>query len=244
MKSYKQRPISERIQTVRKATTTALARPVVLTALSKKQYNAAALNAGKSLADTADSKIITSTAHRGDQIVATEYVSDCEKAARSTASLFAKLARAIFSDEPDLLAILGLDQAVPKRRAEFILTAKKMFNSSHGNSEITNRLAANEWSSSELSQARSKVSQLEAALAAQGQCKTDWQEASDQQRTTINTMDKWMAKFIKIARVVFSDQKQQLEQLGIVGRTTLTKKQRAARAKKKQQGKAVVKKAA
>lgn len=238
MKSYKQRPISERIQTVRKATTTALARPAVLTELSKKQYNAAALNAAKSLADTADSKIIITTAHRGDQIVATEHVSDCEKAARLTASLFARLARALFSDEPELLAILGLDQAVPKRRADFILTAKQMFNSSHGNSEITNRLSANEWTSSELSQARSKVSELEAALATQGQCKTDWQEASDQQRTSIKAMDVWMAKFIKIARVVFADKKQQLEQLGVVGRTALTKKQRAARATKKAQSKA------
>ena len=57
-------------------------------------------------------------------------------------------------------------------------------------------------------------------------------------------MDNWMAKFLKIARVVFTDQQQQLEQLGIVGRTVLTKKQRAARAKQKAQGRAAVKKAA
>lgn len=243
MAPYRKRSINDRIQTVRKATTTALARPAVLTALSKKQYNGAALNAGKSLADTADSKIISTTAYRGDQIVATEYVGDCEKAARSTAGLFAKLARAVFSDRPELLAILGLDQAVPKRRADFITAAKKMFNTSHGNSVITDRLAANEWTGSEFSQARSKVSELEAALAAQGQCKTDWQDASEHQRTALKAMDNWMAKFIKIARVVFADQKQQLEQLGVVGRTALTRKQRAARAKKKQ-SKAVVKKAA
>ena len=251
MKSFKQRTISDRIQTVRKATTNALARPAVLTKLAKKEYNAAVLNAGKSLADTADAKIMTASAHRGDQKVATDHVRDCEKAARQTVSLFASLARAIFSEQPSLLDVIGLDQAVPKRRAEFILAAKKMFNSNHGNAEILDRLEDNEWGSSELSQARSKISELEAAQAAQGQCKTDWQDASAQQKSALKAMDKWMAKFVKVARVVFADEKQQLEQLGIVARTTLTKKQRAARrnsaaarAAKKKSSKASVGKAA
>ena len=97
MKSFKQRTISDRIQTVRKATTNALARPAVLAKLAKKEYNAAVLNAGKSLADTADAKIMTASAYRGDQKVATDLVRDCEKAARQTVSLFASLARAISS---------------------------------------------------------------------------------------------------------------------------------------------------
>lgn len=234
MKSYRQRPLNDRIKTVQTATKNMLARPPLVVKLAKKEYNAAALNEGRALADTADAAIVESGNLLGDKKAATDHAGRCLKAAHAVTAVFAKLSRAIFVDQPDVLAILGLDATLPKARNAYITAAKQMFNSSHYTNAMKTKLDKNEWTSTELSEARGKIAELEAALIAQVQCKADYETGTDTQRKAIKAMDKWMAMFIKVARLVFADEPQELERLNVTTRSTPTKKQRAARVARKQ----------
>lgn len=234
MKPYRQRPLDDRIKTVQTATKNMLARPPLVAKLAKKEYTAAALNEGRGLADVADATVIEAGNLFGDKKAATDFAGRCRKEAHKVTAPFAKLCRALFVDQPDVLAILGLDKPLPRANNAYIMSAKQMFNASHYTNAMKAKFDKNEWTSTELSEARGKIAEFEAALIAQVQCKADYETAKDTQRKAVSAMDKWMAMFIKVARLVFADAPQELERLNVTARSTPTKKQRAARAAKKQ----------
>lgn len=234
MKTYRLRSIPERIVTVQKAVKNVIETSELLAAMSKKKYNVAALNAGGALANTAEGSVRNSKRLMGVQTKSTAFVVEVQDVLRSDCVEFSQICRSVFIDQPEALSPLGLNRAVPLARADLIMAANLMFDNNSYAQEVKNELIANEWTDQRLSVARGRVEELKSALAAQGRAVSAAQRAGEQQVTAMELMDKWMAKFLKIARIVFADDQQQLEQLGVPGRSTLTKQQRAARTAKKQ----------
>jgi hypothetical protein len=56
-----------------------------------------------------------------------------------------------------------------------------------------------------------------------------------QQKAAFETLESWLALYIKVAKVALAADAQQLEKLDVVARTSPTAAQRAAAAAKKQQ---------
>jgi hypothetical protein len=136
----------------------------------------------------------------------------------------------VFVSDEAALAKLGLDKAMPGRRADFIKTANLLFNTSSYTPEMTAALLEVGWDNPEYSEARGKIAEYDTALSNQATAKSNAQKAKVAQKKALKAMDDWMAKFINICRVVFKDENAQfLESFEVTARTAPTKKQREGR---------------
>lgn len=231
MKTYIQRSINDRLATANRATTNAL-KIGPLTILKDNGYTAAKINAGRTLYTAADAGVTAALNAAGDQQLSTQFVGKCEQAARGVFQDFSKTARAVFVKDKAALAKLGLNQPMPRKRADFVKAADVLFKTGNYTPEMTAALLELGWDSPEYSAARGKIAEYDAALNDQADAKSEAQKSSVAQKKALRTMDDWMAKFIKICRVVFKDEQAQfLESFNVTARTAPTKKQRAGRRK-------------
>ena len=246
MKTYSERSINDRLATANRATTNAL-KTGPLTILKENGYTAAKINAGRALYNTADAAVTKAFDERADQKATTMFVGKCKKTAHGAFQDFAQTARAVFVDDDAALAKLGLDKAMPGKRADFIKAANLLFKTSSYTPAMTTALLEVGWDSPEYSLARSKIAEYDTALNDQATAKSNAQKSKVTQKKALKTMDAWMAKFIKIGRVVFKDENAQfLESFDVTARTAPTKKQREGRRKAAltRAGKKLMKKAA
>lgn len=246
MKPYMQRTIVQRLDTAKRATKSAL-KPGPLAILKENGYTAAKINAGRVLYTTADEAVSAALDALSDQQNATQFVGMCEKAARGTFQDFAKTARAVFVKDKSALAKLGLNKPMPEVREDFLKAADVLFKTDNYTPEMAAALLEVGWDSPDYSLARSKIAEFDTAMGDQLQAISDAQKATGAQTKALKAMDEWMAKFIKICRVVFKDEQAQfLESFKVTVRTAPTKKQRDGRKKAAatRAGKKLMKKAA
>ena len=246
MKPYTQRSINDRLATANRATTNAL-KTGPLAILKDNGYTAAKINAGRTLYTAADAAVTLAFDHGADQKASTVFAKQCEQAARGVFQDFAQTARAVFVKDKAALGKLGLNKAMPGKRADFVKAANLLFNASSYTQEMTAALIEVGWDSPEYSLARSKIAEYDTALNDQAVAKSEAQKSGGKQKKALKAMDDWMAKFIKIGRVVFKDENAQfLESFDVTARTAPTKKQREGRRKAAltRAGKKLMKKAA
>jgi len=112
-----------------------------------------------------------------------------------------------------------------------VLTEQTLLNFSAYTPEIAAALVPFGYTEARITQLRTKLTGLQAALDAQGQARAAHQHAKDEQRQALRAMDRWMGTFVRVARVALADKAQLLEQLGIVAPTFPTAAQRAGRLK-------------
>ena len=231
MKSYLQRTIPERLDASRIATTNGVSVPALLVLLTKKDYNADKIAAGNALYNVAAAKVSKAIAKLGEQKAATDHAKDSHDAVKVSFQNMAKLARTIFADDPGALGIMGLTKPMSSARADLLVDAKALFNTTEYTPAMRAALLANEYDDSKLSSERSKIGELEFAIQVQAQCKSAYQQAKAQQKTALKALDKWMGRFLRVARLAVADNPQMLEHLGVIARTGPTKAQRAGRRK-------------
>ncbi len=231
MKSYLQRTIPERLDAARTATTNGISVVALLALLTKKDYNADKIGAGNALYNVAAAKVSKATAKLGEQKAATEHTQESHVAVAEAFQNLSKLARTLFAEDTGALGILGLTKPMASARADLLVDAKALFNTTEYTPAMRTVLLANEYDDAKLSLERSKIGELEFAIQVQAQCKSAYQQAKAQQKTALKAMDKWMGKFLRVARLAVADNPQMLEQLGVTARTGPTKAQRAGRRK-------------
>ncbi len=231
MKPYTQRSINDRLATANRATTNALkAGPIAI--LKENGYTVAKINAGRALYTTADAAVTAALNALADQQHATQFAGTCEKAARGVFQDFAQTARAVFVQDKAALAKLGLNKAMPRKRADLVKAAEVLFKAENYTPEMKAALLEVGWDDPEYSEARAKIAEYDTALNDQATAKSDAQKSKVAQKKALKTMDDWMAKFLKICRVVFKGENAQfLESFDVTARTAPTKKQRDGRRK-------------
>ena len=196
------------LATANRATTNAL-KTGPLAILKDNGYTAAKINAGRTLYTAADAAVTLAFDHGADQKASTVFAKQCEQAARGVFQDFAQTARAVFVKDKAALGKLGLNKAMPGKRADFVKAANLLFNASSYTQEMTAALIEVGWDSPEYSLARSKIAEYDAALNDQAVAKSEAQKSGGKQKKALKLMDDWMAKFIKIGRVVFKDENAQ-----------------------------------
>ena len=230
MKPYITRTQSERQETARLITSNAT-RAGAKVILVEHGYDVAKINEGKALYNAVVTAVAASAELFGCQKSATEDATTAFKTARGAYQGLAKTCRALFVDDQGALTSLGLNKRMSTKRATFIDAANVLFNADNLTDPMETALEKHSYGSSKYSSERSKVAALEGAVTLQAGCISDYHAAKETERAAVKAMDRWMAMFIKIARVAFAGNRQMLEMFGVVARTGLTKKQREGRKK-------------
>lgn len=194
-------------------------------------YPVAKLNAGKSLYTAAVNAVNNAQAAAGAQQQATALVKSAEQIARDAYQALAKICRAIFNDNPARLEMLKLNGVMPRTVAGFLGNASALFDNALGVAEIQTALAEFGYPAEKLQNERAKIVNYDQANQAQEAAKGAAQQATALQDTALGELDDWIARYLKIARVALRDDRQLLEKLSILSRSSKTAAQRAAPAK-------------
>lgn len=194
-------------------------------------FTVARLNAGKTRLNAAVAAIDNATALAGEKQFATANVKDAFKTAKGAYQDLAKVARAIFQNQPAHLTALSLDEAMPRGMDAFALSAHTLFNAGEYTDPIRDALEANGYDGGKLSTEGAKIAAFKDAREAQATCVGQAEQAKSEQSAALKALRDWSMAFRKIARVALKDTPQLLEALGILHRSVKTKAQRGAPAK-------------
>ncbi len=190
-------------------------------------YTAANLNNGLEFHTKAVAAMETQQNKAGAQRIATQQFEDAKKTAVDAYQALAKVARAVYKQDPAQLTTLGLTGTMPKDTAGFLAAAYTLFD----NAAPLVALAAYGYDEVKLPAERAKIAALEAANQNQEMAKGAAQQATLEQDTALEALNEWAAQYRKIAKVALRGKKQLLEKLGIAARRTPTKAQMEGRAK-------------
>ena len=194
-------------------------------------FTVARLNAGKALLNAAVAAIDNATALTGEKEFSTANVQDAFQTAKGAYQDLAKVARAIFHNQPAHLTALSLDEAMPRTMDAFALSAHTLFNAGEYTDPIRDALEENGYDGGKLSSEGAKIAAFKDAREAQATCVGQAEQAKSEQRAALKALRDWSMAFRKIARVALKDTPQLLEALGILHRSVKTKAQRGAAAK-------------
>jgi hypothetical protein len=184
-------------------------------------YNDEMLNEGQQLYEAAQAAYNAQAKAEGAQLRATQDFTAAQAQAVKAYQDLAKVARAAIN--PAELTTLNLGGAMPKKTADFLAAAKRLF----ANAADVSALAKFGYDAAKLEAESAKISAFEAANNRQDTARGETQEATQAQTAALTALNKWTAQYIKIAKVALNGT-QLSEKLGVIARTSPTAAQRAA----------------
>ena len=214
MLPYLNRPIPDRLAAVDLAVKNALADPDLLTALTAWSYDAAKLNAGQALHDAALALHLDTDRERGEAVSATAALHSARDAAEKTYMQHVKVAR-VALDDPGLRRDLGLDGPREKALLPWLDQARNFYRSALAKPDVVTALTAFGMDALTLQAGADALDAVYAAHNARADESGEAQSSTEARDAALAAMDRWMGDFLRVARVAFEDDPQQLERLGI-----------------------------
>lgn len=190
-------------------------------------YTDEKLNAGLSLQEEAVEAVEKQQNKAGAQRTATQQFDEAQKTAFDAYQALAKVARAVYQQDPATLTTLGLTGTMPKDTAGFLAAAYTLFD----NAAPLEALSQYGYDELHLPAERAKIAALDTANQNQELAKGAAQQATLEQDAALEALNEWTAQYRKIARVALRGKKQLLEKIGIAARTSPTKAQIEGKAK-------------
>ena len=189
-------------------------------------YNDEMLAEGKQRYDTARAAVSAQEDATGAQQAATKTLLATQEQAEAAYQNLAKMARAVIPDST-VLTRLGLGGRMPRAIGDFLAAAGTLFD----NTANIPELSKYGYDAAKLAAERAKISAYSTANQNQETAKTVAKAATVAQDAALAALAKWMAQYIKVARIALSAQPEMLGRLGVTARTGPTAAQRAARKK-------------
>jgi hypothetical protein len=196
--------------------------------VAKFGYNSAELKNGMALVEAGRAAVERKAGSLGDKKLATVRLAEAEQTARFAFQDLAQTARAAFPREREKLAGLGLNQPMPRRRADLVTMGGALFANATATPEILAALAKFGYNEERRSQERAKIDALAAALKRQAAARGETRQATVDKDCAMEALDLWMSAFIRIARVALRGEPQLLEKLGVFKRSGKSQAQRRA----------------
>ena len=212
--------IAEQLNSAQVAISNALADAEIQSRVAAFGYPSDKLNEGKALLDAARAAVQAQQAAEGQQRACTERLQTATQDARDAYQALAQVARAVFAQDKPKLVTLQLNGAMPRTTAAFLQAAYTLFDNALGAADISSALANYGYPPAKLQSERAKIVACDEANQAQEAAKGAAQQATQTQAAALDALDTWLAQFVNIAKVALRAQKQLLEKLGIVARTT------------------------
>jgi hypothetical protein len=174
------------------------------------------LNAAKALFEAAQAAVNLQILKSGAQQQSTSSLAEAEVSARDAYRALAKVARAVFIKDKGQLTVLGLTGREPDSFAGFLAAAYTLFN----NAANLSVLAEYGYDAAKLQTERGKIAALDDANLRQESAKGAAQQSTEERDAALQALHNWVSQYRQIARVALRDQKQLLESIGIVVRTS------------------------
>lgn len=198
----------------------------ILNVISSYGYTQDKLNEGLNLLNHTKDLIARHASIFGEQKDLTKAVVKAQKEAIKAYQKLVQVARAVLNKER--LAQLGVTGVMPKSIANFLAKAEIAFNNALTIDDIKNELSNYGFDDKKIQDEYKKIKELERLNERQEAAKGELQQLTKDKEAAIKKLETWFSKFIKIARVAFSDNKQLLEKLGVRVYSNKTKAQRNA----------------
>lgn len=215
MTPYSNKPQTERLAHAELALNNAKDLPDILADLSLQGYDEPKLDEGLALLDTAQTAVRTQDREHGEQLDATDDLSAEAKAARKLYMRHVKLARVVLVDDRGLQEDLGLRGRRKRSLVGWLDQARNFYSSALAKPEILAKLDAVKITEPVLTDALAAMEAVEEQRRKAREEREDSQSATVAKEEAMAPLDTWMGQFFKVARVVFEDEPQKLEALGL-----------------------------
>lgn len=191
-------------------------------------YTNEKMQAGKKIYTSAAEAVKAQKVAVGTQRQATLDARVAEQTARANYRALAQVARALFVDNASARATLGLSGPTPDAAVEFIAAANQLFDNALNVPTISAALGEYGYDAKRLTREQATIAAFDVANQDQAAAKGAAQQATRDQNAALAALNKWLAQYLKIAKVALRDRPQLYEKLGGVARSSRTAAQRQA----------------
>ena len=191
-------------------------------------YTEGKLEAGKRLYEAAVTAVNAQAAAVGTQRQATAQARAAEQQARANYQALAQVARAVFQRDAAHCTALGLVGSMPQSTPAFLAAADILFENALTVPAIKAELANYGYDAQRLGQERVAITAFDQAYQTQVAAMGAAQQATRERRAALTALNRWVAQYLKIARIALRGKPELIEKLGGVARSSKTAAQRAA----------------
>ena len=202
--------IAEQLNAAQLAVSNSLADDEIKTLVAAYGYSAEKLAEGQALFDAAQATVSAQEQAAGAQQAATEALKAAKSAAFDAYQSLSKVARAVAPKSA--LTGLGLAGPMPRGTASFLNAANILFTNA---STTLPELAQYGYSGIQIAAGHAKITAFAQADQAQEAAKGAAQQATRDQDAALAALKKWVAQYLKIARVALRAKPELLEKLGV-----------------------------
>ena len=206
---------ADRLNAAYTAITNARNTEPLLETLTEWGYDKERLDQGMALYDAAQAIFQQHAVEFAEQLEATDAKHEKWQLASKPYMRYLKLARILFRDDRPARTALGLDGVRADDIAGWLSQAHVFYGNALKDESILETLATLNISRDKLSDGAALVDALEEAEALRLKETGDTQQATEERQEKFDQLDQWMSDFLNVATVVFEDEPQSLEALGI-----------------------------
>lgn len=187
--------------------------PLIQNRMKEYSYDSKKMKAWLDLCDNFEQLSQRSEESHYKALSATKTMRDTRKHIHGNYSRHITLSRVAFRDNPEVRTLLGLEG---QRKHALTAWLKQAQNFYYYASDYAETLEIFGIPRHELEENKIMLRQMMELLTLQKQAQSQEQVISQQKQEAYVVLKQWYAKFIKLARLAFEDEPQQLEALGIV----------------------------
>jgi hypothetical protein len=182
-------------------------------------YDDAAFARGRALRDAFAAAVQARQTEYGEQITATEALSDAWDAFHSQTYMPHVTIARLVVDDAGTLRRLGIDGTRPEAFEAYLQEARRFYDTIAGDGALQAALAERGVDDATVTQAQADLDQLEALDQTQEREKAEAQQATRARNDARRPFADWLADFQQFARVALMSQPDLVEQLGLTERS-------------------------
>jgi hypothetical protein len=228
MSSRSTRSLADQINAARLAISNTLSDPEIQHMVARYGYTLDKLAEGQRLYDTAIANVNAQASASAEQRLATARLRAAEAAARASYQALAQLARAVLPPGNGHRLALGLVGAAPQGTPAFLKAGDTLFANALNVVEIKALLAEYGYDEARFEAERAQIEAFERAYKAQVAARGAAQHATRAHHATFTSLKRWVAQYLKIAKIALRDKPELIEKLGGTNRSAKTEAQRNA----------------
>lgn len=206
---------AERLNAIEIVISNTLAYPEIQQAVAAYGYTDTMMAEGQDLYDRAEQAVYNQDKKTAEanQLAAREKA--MHRAAWNSYQELAKILRAHFIHQPEVLTGLELNSRTPRATAAFLHRARTLIQAVENEPAVLSALARYNIDEAWLIELRQAVEEYAAVNEQHEAAKAARQAATRKQNDALSVAWDWRARFTKVARLALRDQKQLLEALGV-----------------------------
>ena len=215
MQSPSRYTIPRRLSAAQLVIANTLANPDIQERVAARGYTAGEMAEGQRLWNAASQAVDAQAAAAGAQRLATERAHLAEQRARASYQALVQTVRAVFPPQSAQRKALDIAGPTPDTTAAFISAATTLLNNALGIPEITAVLARYGYDAATLQADRDVILAYQQAVHAQALAMSAAKQATRVQVEALEALHRWVAQYLKIAKIALRSQPELLKALGV-----------------------------